>query len=371
MPSTAAASIHCEAPPSKVIGLWLLVGYWPMIRSVISLKACMDAQLEVLLNSVLDCYRSALTAISKSGFEAYPPLGEHLQATLFRLRDQVSTSATPSTVEETEQKVEAELREWSQLVSEHLKQKTAEVKEIIMVVAKTAQSAGDRGERYVSHLNNLTARLQATANLEQLGEIRQSILKSADELRSCAKTIEEDGREAVSQLRSQLKVYETRLQEVERLVSRDALTGIDNRRELEAQIAYRIGERRTFSVAMLDLMGFKKINDVHGHVAGDELLRKFAAELRSRFRATDVVGRWGGDEFVIIVDCELNEAKARIDGLSQWICGKYTVMVGSETRFVRVAAAVGVAGWQLGETLPELVRRADAAMYQEKARLSL
>ena len=287
MPSTEAVTSNLDVIASKVIGLWPLVRSLPISKQVISFKACMESQVEALLQSALESYRSVLSMIAKCGVDAYPPLGERLRTSLLRLRDRVTTSTNPSAMEETEQEVEAELREWSQLVSAHLKQKTNEVKEIIMVVARTAQFVGDRDERYVHHLNDLTARLQATADLEQLGEIRLSILKSADELKTYAQTIEEDGREAVARLRSELAVYEARLQEVERLVSRDALTGIDNRREIETQITLRIGERRTFSVAILDLMGFKKINDVHGHVAGDELLQKFAAELRSRPKAKE------------------------------------------------------------------------------------
>ena len=56
-----------------------------------------------------------------------------------------------------------------------------------------------------------------------------------------------------------------------------------------------------FCIAIIDIDKFKRVNDEHGHLAGDELLKKFAAKMRSVCRDTDTIGRWGGDEFILLL----------------------------------------------------------------------
>jgi diguanylate cyclase (GGDEF)-like protein len=116
---------------------------------------------------------------------------------------------------------------------------------------------------------------------------------------------------------------------------------------------------------LIDLNGFKRINDMHGHVAGDVLLKNFSSELRSQFRPADPVGRWGGDEFVVALDCYLDEARARVERVQRWSLGEYTLPGGER---VTVGAAVGIAEWVAGCTAETLFDAADRAMYTDKKR---
>jgi diguanylate cyclase (GGDEF)-like protein len=119
---------------------------------------------------------------------------------------------------------------------------------------------------------------------------------------------------------------------------------------------------------MVDIDGFKRVNDEYGHLTGDELLKQFAAELVSACRSADVIGRWGGDEFIILLECSLVEASAQIDRLSKWVCGNYTIPAKSGARKLKVDASIGLAGHSPNESLKDLLARADAAMYEKKAR---
>jgi diguanylate cyclase len=121
-----------------------------------------------------------------------------------------------------------------------------------------------------------------------------------------------------------------------------------------------------FCIAMMDLNGFKRVNDTWGHAAGDELLKQFAAEVQSRLRSTDVIGRWGGDEFVFIIDSSLEEAARSMNRLRDWVFGEYQIGNGSETIHVTVTAASGIAEWDGKETPLELFNRADHLMYSDK-----
>jgi diguanylate cyclase (GGDEF)-like protein len=160
--------------------------------------------------------------------------------------------------------------------------------------------------------------------------------------------------------------YEARLEEMERAASRDPLTDLQNRRALERHLTLRLEQKRPFCVLYLDLNGFKQVNDTLGHHAGDDVLKQFAGELRTAFRTADVVGRWGGDEFLVVIEGGTTEAEVSAKRISEWINGEYTVSAGSKPSKVTIAASVGIAAWQRGETITELLQRADANMYKCK-----
>jgi diguanylate cyclase (GGDEF)-like protein len=144
--------------------------------------------------------------------------------------------------------------------------------------------------------------------------------------------------------------------------SRDALTGLANRRTVELQLEARVKRGEPFTAIYIDLNGFKKINDTYGHAAGDELLRQVGERLRSAFRAGDTIGRWGGDEFVAFVEggaAEMARIKAALEK---------PFSLEGVGRPITVGAAVGAASWRPGETASELLHRADFAMYEEKLR---
>lgn len=125
---------------------------------------------------------------------------------------------------------------------------------------------------------------------------------------------------------------------------------------------------RMFCVVMLDLNLFKTVNDKHGHVAGDDLLKKFADELQKNVRNDDLVGRWGGDEFVIVLVRDLKGAEAQMHRVREWVFGDYMVETGAGKGPVKipVVASVGLAQWEPGKTAKQVVEQADAAMYRDK-----
>lgn len=211
--------------------------------------------------------------------------------------------------------------------------------------------------------------MQATATLNDLTTIRQSLVKNVADLKTCVTKMAKDSEESVAQLRAQMHVYEGRLVEVERIASEDELTGLANRRKVERQLEFRANQNRSFCVLFIDLNGLKRINDSLGHFAGDSLLRQFAEELRTAFGATAMVGRWGGDEFIVLVDEDFQEGKKAAERVEQWVAGEYSITTESGPRKVQVDAAIGFASWQPGDTPAKILQRADAAMYEHKARM--
>jgi diguanylate cyclase (GGDEF)-like protein/PAS domain S-box-containing protein len=147
------------------------------------------------------------------------------------------------------------------------------------------------------------------------------------------------------------------------LADRDSLTGLFNRRrfeeELENQLARsaRFGDRA--ALAMIDLDGFKRVNDTRGHAAGDEVLRSTAQALSLRIRATDTLARLGGDEFaVILLGVDEGQAGALATSLAE--------AVRNAPGNAAVTASVGVTAITGADTADRALARADAAMYAAK-----
>ncbi len=345
---------------------------------MISLKKYIEGRAEESVRVLSESYRASLTAVGVGATQICPHLGEDFQRDLWKLRDALGPEAPPEAVAQTGKQVEEEIARWGKTASEYLQQTANQVKEIMLIVAETAHAVAERDQRYARQFGEFAEQLAAIGNMEDLGKVRQSLGKSALQLKTYVEKLVEDGEQSVSKLRAELSVYQNRLDEVERVATRDPVTGVANRYKAERQLQLRV-ERcgvehcskdaaPKLSVAMFDLDNFKQINDLYGHRAGDELLAQFATELRGAFRSTDLVSRWGGDEFLVIVDCSAEEARDRIAPMRKWVDGEYTIKSGGEARKVSVRASLGVASWKAGETAAELVGRADAEMYQEKAR---
>jgi diguanylate cyclase (GGDEF)-like protein len=171
---------------------------------------------------------------------------------------------------------------------------------------------------------------------------------------------------------SNLTLTESRkLQQLyERQASLDALTGVGNRRwlgdVLPRQMRRNAWKNEPLSVLMIDIDHFKRVNDEHGHAAGDFVLFAVAQVLKARLRPTDLVARYGGEEFTVVLPT------TPLDGA---VCAAERVRRGiAETELVtpegktlsRITVSVGAAEMRNEEPADQLIARADRAMYRAK-----
>lgn len=145
----------------------------------------------------------------------------------------------------------------------------------------------------------------------------------------------------------------------------DTLTGVYNRRyfkqkaEEEIELTKRLG--RSFSVIMLDLDQFKNVNDNFGHDVGDVALKTISQCIMEKIRKTDTLARWGGEEFVIILtDINRQIASDIAEKLRKRIMKTEIPIAG------RVTASFGVTDYQDGDTVDDLIQRADRMLYLAK-----
>ena len=151
-----------------------------------------------------------------------------------------------------------------------------------------------------------------------------------------------------------------------RLATIDGLTGLLNRRavaeRLDVEIRRAQRHQQALAVLAIDLDGLKRINDGHGHQAGDAALRRVSDVLRAVCRATDIVGRWGGDEFLVVAPGDSEEDARRL-------AERIREAAVARADAIPLSASIGVAALGAHEpSLEALVRRADDALYEAKRR---
>ncbi|MCU7728582.1 GGDEF domain-containing protein [Actinoplanes sp. KI2] len=144
----------------------------------------------------------------------------------------------------------------------------------------------------------------------------------------------------------------------------DGLTGLANRTHFYAQLETALGRTSEIAVLLVDLDGFKAVNDTLGHAAGDTLLVSVADKMRAALRSGDVAARLGGDEFAVLLhDCTGPDA----EDTARRILEALAVPVEIDGTSVRANASIGAAAAEPGEGSGALVRRADIAMYAAKS----
>jgi diguanylate cyclase (GGDEF)-like protein len=169
-----------------------------------------------------------------------------------------------------------------------------------------------------------------------------------------------------SRYNTMLDDAQTRIQGLDKLASTDALTGLANRARLETEIEIELRTARRYdqpcALILIDIDHFKRINDRHGHLAGDEVLRNLAAILREGVRESDTVARWGGEEFLVL--CR----RTRLDA-AVFLARTLNQLVAAHTfgDVTHCTASFGVTASHPDDSLETLFGRADAALYQAKA----
>jgi diguanylate cyclase len=252
----------------------------------------------------------------------------------------------------------------------------------------------DRAEAHSSRQDMIRAseiakRLQALADemSSSVGEHRSQLdqatrLLTSDEGRpdeSLAELVVDvigDIVRANQNLQSQLETAESRLEEqaaeIEAHISRsltDPLTGLPNRREFNDRLEERMAawnrRQEAFSLLLLDVDHFKKLNDVHGHLAGDQVLAALGRALRGAVRREDAVARYGGEEFAILLpNTSLEEAIHVARKVRETVAATSVDHHGQQ---FAVTVSGGLAMIGTNERPESLIHRADAALYTAKA----
>jgi len=230
-----------------------------------------------------------------------------------------------------------------------------------------ATSTGDFHEK----IGGYSAKISQAKDISELNQILDDVLKETrlvqdEALKSRDKMVM--AQQEVQDAEARIHALEAKLQHMSELVREDQLTGSLNRRGLDdvfERETARADRRGTpLCIAVLDLDDFKKLNDTHGHIAGDNALKHLVKIVKETLRSMDVIARFGGEEFLILLpETSIEAAVATMTRLQRELTRHFFM---HENEKVLITFSAGVALRRPNENQTELVKRADTAMYQAK-----
>jgi diguanylate cyclase (GGDEF)-like protein/PAS domain S-box-containing protein len=160
-----------------------------------------------------------------------------------------------------------------------------------------------------------------------------------------------------------------KIEELKKLILFDVLTHIGNRRYIEMNLHTRFAEfkryKMPFGVLFIDIDGFKKVNDKHGHDTGDKVLKMVANTLQSNIRPFDIIGRWGGEEFIGIFVNTSSEQLASIGEKLRTLIEGSILFIASE--IIKVTVSIGATIAKEEDDTDSIIKRSDELMYRSKA----
>lgn len=232
------------------------------------------------------------------------------------------------------------------------------------VADKTETLAKDLGEKNKDLAGNVTS-LKSSRDKNEILRLLSTVVMQAGGIQN---TVEASHKDLVETRRALVNMQEE-LAETRQLLNEDALTGALNRRGLDQTLMREIARSQRLdtklSLAMVDLDYFKRVNDQHGHEAGDQMLVHFAGLIKSVLRKSDALVRYGGEEFTLILpDTDSRGAHFVLARLQQLMSKSPLIFEG---RQINTTFSAGVATLRGEENGHALLRRADEALYAAKS----
>jgi diguanylate cyclase len=225
---------------------------------------------------------------------------------------------------------------------------------------------------YHESIGAYSEKISRAANIGDLNAVLNDIMRETRDAQYNALKARDEmiyARQEVQKAEARVQALELQLVQMSELVREDQLTGSLNRRGLDDTLTREIaGANRRgtpLCIALLDLDDFKRLNDDHGHSAGDEALIHLVKVVKETLRRLDVIARFGGEEFLIVLpETTPEEAMATITRVQRELT-KRIFMYNREKLLFTFSAGVAVMGH--GEGQGDLIKRADTALYQAKS----
>jgi diguanylate cyclase len=239
-------------------------------------------------------------------------------------------------------------------------------KEIEKVLELLSASAKETGQ-FEESLDTFSGKLKSANSVETLREAVKKITFETQAVVAQNEKLQEE----LAETSAQLSVVRNDFDRVHQEAQIDALTAVGNRKFFDREIVRILSEAReqnsTVSLLMVDIDHFKKFNDIHGHLIGDQVLRLVARTLVENLKGRDVIARYGGEEFVILLpDTRLQDAERVANHLRSGLATKQVTKRGTNETLGTVTISIGAAEYVHGEDSDMLISRADEAMYEAK-----
>ncbi len=238
-----------------------------------------------------------------------------------------------------------------------------DLKQLLLLLIRNLDHAGQGTAEFGRALAASLHRLDSAVDADALRGIAGDMLDATRQAQQRNDQLQERLRETVvetEQLRGELEEHR-------RAALVDPLTGLLNRRAMDAHFDELLVQRRAFALLMVDIDHFKAINDTYGHALGDAVIRNVADAIRNCIRGGDHAVRYGGEEFLVMLpDTPLDGASKVAEAIRARIHGLRLVRRRDHFQLDPFTVSVGVTAWQAGDSADGMLQRADSALYASK-----
>ncbi|MCC7305353.1 MAG: diguanylate cyclase [Alphaproteobacteria bacterium] len=251
--------------------------------------------------------------------------------------------------------------------NERVRKAGDKIQSTIKDVNSAVSNVKDATHKYNDSLEQVAAKLGSKVSKEEIEIILATVKAGTQDMMRQNQQLEEE----LSKSSRVMKELQRDLEQVRKEALTDSLTNLTNRKAFDAEARRLATEcdanKQTFSLIMMDIDYFKSFNDNYGHQVGDQVLRLVARTLIEGVKGRDMAARFGGEEFVIILP-ETNVAAAVkvADYLRRAVAGKEVINRNTGGKLGRITLSGGVAEYVHGESMDDLITRADAALYTAK-----
>lgn len=255
----------------------------------------------------------------------------------------------------------------TELEDQTLHETTSRIEKELQRIVGYVGDAGDGAAEYGKSLATAEGDILGSKDVEGLKSAVTKLVTDTRKMEEINQTLESqlaESTEEVGQLRDDLE-------DMRREALTDALTGIANRKlfdmELRRQARDAMETGEPMCLLMLDIDHFKKFNDTYGHQTGDEVLKLLAATMSKAVKGDDIPARYGGEEFTVILPAtDLDGAVHVAENIRERICKKKLINRATDQDLGRITVSIGASLFEFGESLGDVIKRADQALYKAK-----
>jgi diguanylate cyclase len=250
----------------------------------------------------------------------------------------------------------------------YLKEREQEFRDIIDLMTRAMVTLDSDNQEFNEKIYAQSEKIEAITLLDDIRKIKVALAHEVEHTRRTIREKQDKENRQMEVLAQKVETLNRELKKTKEESQKDGLTGINNRKALDAYLRNLVERnnitRLTFSLLLIDIDDFKAINDTYGHQAGDGVLVSLTSKISGFIRSDDFIGRYGGEEFVLILPgASLRNANKKAKQICKTI---------SSTRFIfndiqlKLTISIGVSSFKKGDTAFTVVERADHALYAAK-----
>jgi diguanylate cyclase len=247
-----------------------------------------------------------------------------------------------------------------------------ELRDIIDLLTKAMATLDVENREFYHRVHDQSEKMEQITLLDDIKKIKSALQYEVSQMREIVELKKDQDRRQVQLLAGQVDSLRQELEKTKARSMTDGLTGVYNRQAFDDNLKDLIVRSRVmnndFSLLMLDLDDFKKINDTYGHLMGDRVLVALCQKCRKSIRGDDILARYGGEEFAIILPGAnlknaLNKGRQICDTISSV---RYATTNEDSEDYLCVTVSIGVTAFKKEDTPETIIGRADKALYKAK-----